>query len=395
MVVAGIICEYNPFHLGHFGHIERTRLKLGQDCAIVCVMSGNFVQRGEPAIFNKHTRAHAAVLCGADLVIELPTPYAMSSAERFARGGIYILDSLGVCDVISFGSENGNVEPLFEAAEAIVSDEVNVQIVKWLGKGLPYAAAQQKAADSVLGEVSAVFKTPNNLLGIEYIKAIVHYKSEMRPITVPRTGGEHDSDTGFSASRLRRMLLGGHEPWENMPGYSVDLCKKEIAYGRGPVHMQNLELAMLSRLRAIKDFSALSDATEGLDRRFARYAASAPTITQMLDGIKTKRYAMSRIRRMLMCACLGIVSQDVDEPPPYIKVLAMNRVGMKLLNRARKQSSLPIITKPASVHKLSGRAVSLFNKEAAATDFYALSYSEVSNRKGGGEYLQSPIIINA
>jgi len=394
MRTAGIICEYNPFHLGHAGHIEKTRKELGEDCAIVCVMSGNFVQRGDFAAFNKHARAGMAVLCGADLVIELPAPYALSSAGGFALAGVYILDCLGVCDYISFGSESGNIFALKEAAEAIVSEEAEKAIRDWLGRGLPYASAQQKAADAILGIRSDVFKSPNNLLGIEYIKAIAAIGSSIRPMTVCRTGGEHDGDAGYSASPIRKMLLRGDEPWAFMPRAAAEVCKEELAAGHGPVSMVRCELAMMSRLRAIKDFSALPDASEGLDRRFLRYIASEPTVGAILEKVKTKRYAMSRLRRMLMCLCIGITAEDTAKPPPYARVLAMNSAGMRLLKTAGKKSRIPVITKTASVHKLSGRAAYMLCKEAAATDFFVLGYPNESSRSGGQEWRQTPLVFD-
>jgi len=393
MRTAGIICEYNPFHLGHAGHIEKTRAALGGDCAIVCVMSGNFVQRGDFAVFCKHARAGMAVRGGADLVVELPSPYALSSAEGFARAGVFILDRLGVCDAISFGSESGDLAVLRDAAEAIVSPEADALIVRWLGTGLPYASAQQKAADALLGAGSAVFKSPNNLLGVEYLKALAVYGSPLEPVTVTRTGGDHDGESGYSASRLRKMLLSGEMPWESMPPSAAGMCRDEISAGRGPVSMELCELAMLSRLRAIDDFSGLPDASEGLDRRFLRYAGSEPSVVSMLEKIKTKRYAMSRLRRMLLCACLGITSGDSREPPPYIRVLAMNPTGMRLLGAARKKARLPIITKPASVRKTPGRAMDMFCKEAAATDFFALAFQDESNRRGGQEWRRTPLVF--
>jgi predicted nucleotidyltransferase len=334
-----------------------------------------------------------AVSCGADLVVELPAPYALSSAEGFARAGVYILDKLGFCDYISFGSEAGDIGVLREAAEAIVSDEADEITREWLGRGLSYASAQQKAADALMGEWSEAFKSPNNLLGIEYIKAVSAFKSSLKPITVKRAGGEHDGDTGFSASLIRKLLLSGGEPWELMPRAAAEICLKEINAGRGPVSMKHCEIAVLSRLRAAVDFSLLPGASEGLDRRFLRYAASEPTVAGILEKVKTKRYAMSRLRRLLMCACLGITADDTLSPPPYIRVLAMNRVGMGLLKSARKLARLPIITKPASVHRLHGRAAELFYKEAAATDFYVLAYPDEGNRHGGQEWRQSPAVV--
>ena len=392
-MVTGIICEYNPLHFGHAWHIEKTRCALGEDCAIVCVMSGNFVQRGDFAVFNKHARAKTAVLCGADLVLELPSPYVLSSAEGFADAGVCILDSLGVCDSISFGSESGDIRLLAEAADAIVSVETDILIKEWLDKGLSYAAAQQKAADAVLGTRAEIFKSPNNLLGIEYLKAINAQRSSLQPITVKRTGGEHDSDTGLSASALRKILISGDKPWRFMPDIAATVYKEEIAAGRGPVSMKQCELAILSRLRAVQGFSELPGTAEGLEHRFMRYAASEPTVGLILEKVKTKRYTMSRLRRMLICACLGITAEDTIKPPPYIKVLAMNQTGMKILASARKKTRLPIITKPASAKSLPAHASELFSKEAAATDFYVLAYPNENNRRSGQEWRQTPWTI--
>jgi len=392
VITAGIICEYNPMHLGHVKHIEQTRRELGEECAVVCVMSGNFVQRGDFAVFCKHARAEAAVRSGADLVIELPSPYALSSAEGFARAGVFLLNCF--CDYISFGSEVGDIAELIDAADAISTEEADALTKQWLEKGLPYATARQKAAEAVLGPRAEVLLTPNNLLGIEYIKAVAELEAPLKPITVKRIGDPHDSASGCSGSALRKMLYSGEMPWEHMPQKAAKVFAAEIAAGRGPVSMKSAELAILSRLReaAPERFAALPGATEGLDRRFLR-AAARPTVEAILQDVKTKRYAMSRLRRMLMCACLGITAEDVSQTPPYIRALAFNRTGAKLLREAREKSDLPIITKPASAHELPARAKTLFLKEAAATDFYALAYPEAHCRSGGQEWTTSPRII--
>ena len=390
MQVAGIICEYNPIHLGHVGHIKKTKRVLGE-CAIVCVMSGNYVQRGDAAVFGKHVRAAAAVSCGADLVVELPTPYALSSAEGFAKAGVYILDKLGVCDVISFGSENGDIDILKKIASTIITPQADKLILQGIEGGLAYAAAVQKAADAIMGADSSALRSPNNLLGIEYLKALSKLGSKMGAITVTRTGGAHDSDEGYSASGIRKTLGESNEPWSLIPQVASEMFQKEIDAGRGPILLKDMELTMLSRIRAISDFSQLPNATEGLDNRFEKYSGEA-TIEQMFEKIKTKRYAMSRIRRMMMCAVLGITAQDTQSPPPYIRILAMNDTGKKILNRARTRADLPIITKPASVQKLSGRAVKLFELESKATDFYTLSFKNIESRVAGTEWKQSPCI---
>jgi predicted nucleotidyltransferase len=394
MKACGIICEYNPFHLGHASHIAKTREAVGEGCAIVCVMSGNYVQRGDLAIFPKHARAETAVRCGADLVVELPTPYALSSAEGFASAGVSLLNALGCCERISFGSESGDIPLLREAAEAVMSPQAEVVVKEWLDRGASYASALQKAADALLGGRSEVLKSPNNLLGIEYIKAIITLGLEIEPITVKRDGGVHDSASGISSMVLRKMSKQrGQGFWQSMPDAAARVVMGEVLAGRGPVHMRQAEQAMLSRLRSGVDFSMLPGATEGLDHRFARYAISEPTVKAVLEKAKTKRYAMSRLRRMLLCACLDITAGDTAEPPPYIRILAMNRVGMKLLGEVRGKTMLPVITKPAHADRLPGRAGSLFRKEVAATDFYVLAFPDKTMRTGGAEWRTGPVVV--
>jgi predicted nucleotidyltransferase len=259
--------------------------------------------------------------------------------------------------------------------------------------GLPYASARQKAAEAVLGAKANLMKSPNNLLGIEYLRALDTYDSRMQPLTVRRSGGEHDSDGGYSASALRKALLNGRIPLELMPGAAVAVCMEEMVSGRGPVFMKRYEQAVLSRLRAVTDFSVMPGASEGLDIRFKRYATIEPTVDSILTHVKTKRYAMSRLRRLLMCAVLGISAEVTQKPPPYIRVLAMNDTGKKLLGLARKKTELPVITKPASVHRASNRISGLFHLEAAATDFYVLAYADESQRCGGQEWKHSPVIV--
>ena len=393
MKTIGIICEYNPFHHGHLNHIEKTRQIIGDDAAVICVMSGNFVQRGDFAIFNKHARAKMAICGGADLIIELPAPYALQSAEGFARAGVFILDRLGICEYLSFGSESGYVEVLYEAANAISSERAHMLTREWLEKGISYASAQQKAADAVFGKPADVFRSPNNVLGIEYIKALKRYGSSIQPVTVKRTGGDHDSDTGYSASALRKSFLSGGLPSALMPEAVLSVCMEEIESGRGPVSLKQAELALLSRLRSIKDYSDVPGTSEGLESRFEHYAKRESSVASILRGVKTKRYTMSRLRRMLVSASLGIRADDIKNDPPYARVLAMNHTGKKLLAKARKKTKLPVITKPASVYDLNETAVKLFEFEAAATDLYVLAYQKEEERKGGQEWLRSPLVI--
>ncbi len=358
-------------------------------------MSGNFVQRGDFAVFEKHARALSAVAAGADLVIELPLPYVLSSAEGFARGGVMLLDALGVCTHLSFGSETGETESLAVLADCLISADFPSLVKEELKSGISYAAARYKAAYKILGEKAEVLKTPNNILGIEYLKALKEIKSRMEPLTIRRFGSAHDSDGAESASSLRRLLKDGKQPWRLMPVSSAKILTDEITSGRGPVFMDDAETAVLARLRMIpnENFARLADASEGLDQRLMRFAKKMPSVQSILESTKTKRYAMSRLRRMLLCAVLGINAEESLTPPPYIRVLAMNKKGMGVLREIKEKSALPVITKPAAASTLEGTAQAIFRKESDATDFYVLAYPKLENRIGGQEWTISPRIM--
>ncbi|MDR1589519.1 MAG: nucleotidyltransferase family protein [Oscillospiraceae bacterium] len=395
MKAAGIICEYNPFHIGHAEHIERTRRALG-DCAIVCCMSGNFVQRGELAVFAKHARAEAAVLCGADLVVELPPPHALSSAERFARSGVRMLDALRVCEYISFGSESGNLESLKAAARALDTERAGEIIRRELAKGMPYAGARTAAALEILADGAPRPDAPNDMLGVEYLRAIAAERSAMTPLAV-RRGSARGGDGSPSASALRAELTAGRAGWERfVPPPAAEIFRREIVAGRAPVPAEGCEAAALSRLRSLgrEAYLSLPDSTDGAGERLLRFALREPTLRAVAEGAKTKRYVMSRLKRMIMCACLGITSRDADEPPRYIRVLAANGAGRALLREIKARAGVPVITKPASAKRLPREALAQFVKTAAATDYYVLAYPDERARRGGQEWTTSARIID-
>jgi predicted nucleotidyltransferase len=391
-MTAGIICEYNPIHNGHVRHIEATRALVGDDCAVVCVMSGNFVQRGDFAVFPKHARASSAVLAGADLVLELPLPFVLSSAESFARGGVRLLNELGVITHLSFGSEAGETDSLREVADVLRTEKMSRLIGEELNSGVSFALARFNAARGLLGKKAELLKTPNNILGIEYLKALAEIDSAMTPLTIKRFGAAHDSEGAESSSALRRMIRAGEEPWNHMPAAAAEVLRREAEAGRGPVFMESAETAVLSRLRMLpaEAFACLPDASEGVELRLMRYCRTMPTIQSILESAKTKRYALSRLRRMLLCAVLGVTADDKSAPPPYIRVLAMNERGRGVLRDIKRKSALPVLTKPAQANDLEARAKAMFLKEAAATDFYVLAYREPANRAGGFEWTASP-----
>lgn len=398
MNVVGIVVEYNPFHLGHEYQLKESRRLAGEDAAVVCVMSGNFVQRGDPAVFSKHARARAAVLGGCDLVFELPLPWSLSSAEGFARGAVGILGALGVVTHLSFGSESGDVEKLWTLAQALMEPDLMADVREALETGLPYAAARQSALEKRLGEGAALLRSPNDILGVEYLKAILDQRLDIEPLTVLRRGASHDGKTreGYpSAMGLRAMLARGEAPWALIPGAAAGVYRQEAAEGRGPVTMEDLDTAVISRLRMLKpeDYEKLPDASEGLGRRLAAASAMEATVDGVLSQAKTKRYAMSRLRRMLLCAALGVTAGMAQSVPPYARILAMNGKGRALLREIGERALLPVITKPATLKQADAWGRSLFELECRASDLYVLGYKSRAQRRGGEDWRKSPFIL--
>lgn len=397
MEVCGIVCEYNPFHNGHLRHIAETKRLLGKSAAIVCVMSGNFVQRGEPAVFEKHARAEAAARCGADLVLELPLPWALASAERFARGAVSLLGAAGIVTHLSFGSECGDLQSLQDAAETLLRPELDALICREAGHGVSYARARQRAAEALTGAALPALSVPNDILGIEYLKAIRSQNLPITPLAVPRLGAVHDAMgvSDCSGLALRRKLEQGENAAEHIPEAAERVFRRETEQGRGPVFSQALEMALLSRLRMLSraDFAAIPDASEGLENRLYTFARTAPTAAQILAKAKTKRYAASRLRRMLWAAALGLQAADAEGAPPYLRVLAANGAGRALLAQMRKRASVPVLTKSAAVRGLGSAANRVFSLEAGAADLYALAFSP-EQRRGDTEWRTAPLIVS-
>lgn len=398
MRAAGIICEYNPFHTGHARQLSELRLRLGEDAATVCVMSGNYVQRGGFAVVRKHVRAEAAVRGGADLVLELPVPWATASAEGFARAGVDILSSTGVTDTLVFGSECADTGRLVRAAEALCSKELTPLLREELKTGDTFAHARQRAARRLCGDDADVLDDPNDILGVEYCKALRVTESNMEPMALERFGAAHDAGAagGYaSASELRRRLCAGEDAGEYLTADMLRLYGAEAAAGRAPVRLETVERAILSRLRMMseEELAAFDEGGEGLYHRFYDASRSAAGVEELLDAVKTKRYAHARLRRLLLSAYLGITPEDRTADVPYIRVLAMNDKGKSLLRRMRKTASLPILVKPADVRKLSPEARRLMELEARATDLYTLAYPDIRQSGGGSEWRTDPVII--
>lgn len=401
MQIAGIISEYNPLHSGHIRLMERVREQLGRDTAILCVMSGNFVQRGDFALLRKHARAEAAVGGGADLVLELPLPWAVSSAETFADGGVRMLMETGLVTHLAFGSECGDPDALMRLAAGLNDSDFSALLRRELETGVSFAAARQAAVGKLLGKADAkLLETPNNILGVEYCKSLLRHGCAMRPLTILREGTGHDGalTEGMtpSASALRALLREGRreEALELLPPAMAEIYRREERVGRAPVFGAACERAMLARLRSMTEaeFAALDEGREGLCNRLYAATRTAATLPELLQTAKTKRYAHARLRRMVLWAYLGLTPADLPVRPPYLRVLAANETGRALLARIKKTSDLPLLTKPADVRTLSPEARRLFEREVRATDLYTLAYPNLSAAIGGGEWTEGPAI---
>lgn len=394
----GIVCEYNPFHKGHEYHIAASRAALDKKAAVVCVMSGDFVQRGEAAVYSKHARAEAACRCGADLVFELPISWCLSSAEGFARGSVGLLSALGV-DYLSFGSEAGELEPLNTVARLLTDSALTGEIKALMAAdgSLSFARARQKAVQARLGNTASILEEPNNILAVEYLKAIRELDLNITPYTVPRSGSRHDKPGGEqpSAMELRSMLRRGGSIADFVPKAAAEVFRRETEFGRYLTDTQLLDTALLSRLRMLRkeDFETLPDSADGAGIRLYNAARTEPTIDGVLAAAKTKRFAMSRLRRMLLCACLGVKAGAGEGIPPYARVLAANKKGCEMLRELSDKSSVPIVTKPASVKTLEPRCAELFALSAQAHDLFVLGYGAQQARIGGEDWRKSPVIV--
>ncbi len=400
MNVVGIIGEYNPFHMGHMHHIAESRRIAGGDPAVVCVMSGNFVQRGEPAVFSKFARAEAAVRCGADLVFELPLPWSLASAEGFARGAVGLLGAVGVVTHLSFGSETGDIEPLERLAAALVDPALDKRIKEAASSGeRPYAAVRQNVIQQELGDSARLLEMPNNILAVEYLKAILEQRLNMTPVSIKRSGAGHDRkasrDEFRSASELRGMLRLGTDAYSLMPREAAAVFMREAHNGRGPVFTDSLETAVISRLRMLSSavYDDLPDEGDGLGRRLMRAVCDESSLDSIYAAAKTKRFAMSRIRRLSMCAALGVGRGMSAGTPPYARVLAATSKGCDILRAVGTSSHIPIITKPAAVKTLSAGDRALFSIECSADDLYVLGYPAKAERGGGATWRTSPFIF--
>ena len=380
MRVAGIIAEYNPFHNGHAYHLQKTR-ELGAT-HIAVVMSSSFVQRGDIAACSKWARAEAALRGGADLIVELPALYALSPARNFARAGVALLHRLGA-DWLCFGSEEGDGERLRQAAGLAAEAERSALMGELLSRGLSYPRARAAAvAELYGGDWPQLITGANNLLGMEYIRAIQEIAPTLLPVTIPRCqtlhDGEESGETIASASVVRRHLRRGELAalTRYLPDSSFRICLEEISRLRAPVTERAVERLLLNRLRELtpEELALLPEVSEGLENRLSRAAKAAVSLEDFYMKAKTKRYTMARIRRISFCALLGITRELQQTPPSYLRVLGANRRGMEILARAKEREGVPISSKFASLYRQHPAGI---ETEVRATDLYALAMPSV------------------
>lgn len=376
MNITGIITEYNPFHYGHAYQIEKAR-ENGATHIVVC-MSGNFTQRGDISYFNKFTKAKAATLNGADLVLELPTPYALSTADRFAFGAVSILNNLGCVDNLHFGSECGDIDIIKKMAKIIDSPTISQLTAEYLKSGISFPKARQEAIINEYPEVSRHFLTPNNTLGTEYVKWLNRFNSNIKPQTIKRHKTVHDSQktsgTFASAAYIRSLLNErSDESFLYIPKSATQLFKNDIVKGYIP-KKANVDVAILSKMRTItrSELLDIADVSEGLENRILTSAARAVSFEQLADLIKTKRYTMSRIRRIILSAFLGIPKWMQSAEPPYIRVLTFNKRGQEILKIAKKTSSLYVSSSLSNIRTNCPKALPYILTETTATDLYSL-----------------------
>ncbi len=385
-MVCGIIAEYNPFHNGHKYQLDL--VKKSYDTVVV-VMSGSFTQRGDTAITDKWSRAKSALLSGADLVIELPLVYAMNTAERFAFGGISLLDSLGVVDAVSFGSECGDIAVLENAAEALISEteEEKEEILRLLKSGNSYATAREAAFSGKIP--SQILSSPNNILAVEYIKHLKLLKSSIKPITHRRIGSGYSScelDPSLSSATAIRKNYDKAEIKSQMPEAVYEIFKSS------PKHfLSNLDTAAVSFIRSQgpEALTKTLECVEGIENRIYNAAKKASTLREIEDMCCTKRYTRAKIRRIILSSMLSVTGDMSSIKPDYARILGATDKGRQLISKIQEKSNLTLVTKAADFKKSN----ILFEKDCLATDIWALSSDSQADKKAGMDFTTSPLML--
>lgn len=390
--VLGIIAEYNPFHNGHLYHINESKKAVNADY-VVAIISGNFVQRGDTSLVDKWSKAEMAIKNGADLVIELPLLYSISSAENFAEGGIKMLNSFNIVDYISFGSELCDVNTLNEFADVLYHEPKEfVSVLNHeLSKGFSYPKARENALLMYLNDIrkyANILSSPNNILAIEYLKALKKYNSSIVPVSINRNKVDYNSTEivdGFASATAIRKIAMTNDVWslrQAMPKSSFDIMYDCLRSGKTVSSLAKFEKEIIYNLRkmSISEIANLPDVSEGLEYSIKNAANSCNTIEELISIVKSKRYTTTRLRRILVYCLLGITKKDMQDSrkvTPYVRVLGFNEKGKELLSGiSNANPKLDIVTSVKKYMETSNNRIlrHMLAKDVFATDIYTLGY---------------------
>ena len=408
--ILGIVSEYNPFHNGHLYHLEKSKELIDPNYT-VCIMGGNFTQRGEPSLIDKWSKAEMALKNGVDLVIELPTVYSTSSAENFAEGAIKILNSFNMPTILSFGSECGNIEILQKFADILISQPPEYLSIlnHELKTGLSYPKARENALLMYLNDIrkyANVLSDSNNILGIEYLKAIKKLKSNISAVTIKREGANYNSTSISkkiaSATAIRKVIFQTKELTKVisvMPQESFKLLSEKMKYGQLISGLEIFEKEIIYTLRrmTVSEIANIQDVTEGLEFKIKESVNNCNNLEELINSIKSKRYTRTRIQRILLYTLLDITKKDILESykaTPYIRVLGMNSRGKLLLSRlSHSNKKIQIITSFKRYMDSCNNKVSknMLQKDILATNIYTLGYGYKS--KANLDYTKKIVII--
>lgn len=390
--VLGIIAEYNPFHNGHLYHINESKKAVDADY-VVAIISGNFVQRGDTSLVDKWSKTEMAIKNGVDLVIELPLLYSISSAENFAEGGVKMLNSFNIVDYISFGSELCDVNTLNEFAEVLFHEPKEfVSVLNHeLSKGFSYPKARENALLMYLNDIrkyANILSSPNNILAIEYLKALKKYKSSIVPVSINRNKVDYNSTEivdGFASATAIRKIAMTNDVWslrQAMPKSSFDIMYDCLRSGKTVSSLAKFEKEIIYNLRkmSISQIANLPDVSEGLEYSIKNAANSCNTIDELISIVKSKRYTTTRLRRILVYCLLGITKKDMQDSrkvTPYVRVLGFNERGKELLSGiSHANPKLEIVTSVKKYFETSTNRIlkNMLAKDIFATDIYTLGY---------------------
>lgn len=394
--VCGVIAEFNPFHNGH-----RELIRSARDAGaktVVCVMSGNFVQRGSAAVTDKRVRAEAALRNGADLILELPVASCAVTAQRFARGAIHLLNAAGCVDMLAFGSECGEISELAALAKAIDEPAVTRIMRGFLKEGITFAKARELAVAEVYGnELASRLSEPNNVLGVEYLREAGLQGFRAEAFTIRRIGAAHHgqkAENGYASASYLRANAGDPDILAaNVPEEANEVYSRAKARGLFPADPNKLETAILSHLRRLgpDELAGLPDLSEGLENRLFAAIRAAISLDGLHAGLKTKRYTMARVRRLVLSAFLGLTAQDCGTLPPYLRVLGFTEKGRELLPLIKKRCRLPMSVSLAELRAKGGACARFASLEEIATDLYGLCLQ--SPPPCGYEYTEAGIFL--